>query len=123
MSRHISAQPATSEDQPTAADVLESQAKELDFLLSELIKTYEKEIAFFGNLESRDSTIEAQKRKIAAQARQISDMKRQLTMANINLDNLQSDYKRINRLLKNLQKSPLGRLQRKYWAIRKGGRS
>ncbi|WP_188538541.1 hypothetical protein [Kocuria dechangensis] len=124
-------QPGT-DDQDVAA-VLAAQAAELAALHQELIKSYEKELAFFANLEKRDRQARAHdnarlkkiwwletelrtRRDETVRLQQEADSLKEET------GRLQSELSRTRAALRNLQNSAMGRVQRSYWKMRQGAR-
>lgn len=108
------------------AAVLEAQADELVALHGELIRSYEKELAFFTNLEKRDR--EARKQDNARLKKiwwlESELRKRQQEVAGLQAETgrLRAELDRTRAALQNLQNSTMGRVQRSYWRMRQGAR-
>lgn len=111
--------PAGQERLPDVADVLEAQAAELVALHGELIRSYEKELAFFANLDKRDR--EARKQD-NARLKKIWWLETELRKRQEEIGGLQSELDRTRGSLRNLQNSAMGRVQRSYWKLRQGAR-
>ena len=112
MTEHLSPAPEPADRRPDVADVLEAQAAELSALHGELIRSYEKELAFFTNLEKRDR--EARKQDNARL--------KKIWWLESELRKQQQELERTRTALQNLQHSTMGRLQRSYWKLRQGAR-
>ncbi|MFI7481838.1 hypothetical protein ACH9EU_05405 [Kocuria sp. M1R5S2] len=111
--------PAGKRRLPDVADVLEGQAAELVALHGELIRSYEKELAFFTNLEKRDR--EARKQD-NARLKKIWWLEAELRKRQEEIGKLQGELERTRGALRNLQNSAMGRVQRSYWKMRQGAR-
>lgn len=111
--------PAGHDRLPDVADVLEAQAAELVALHGELIRSYEKELAFFANLEKRDR--EARKQD-SARLKKIWWLETELRRRQEEIGELQGELARTRGTLRNLQNSAMGRVQRSYWKMRQGAR-
>lgn len=116
-----------------AAAVLAAQAAELAALHQELIRSYEKELAFFANLEKRDREAKAHDnvrlKKIwwlEAELRTSRDeaarLQEEVDRLRDEAGRLQSELSRTRAALRNLQNSAMGRVQRSYWKMRQGAR-
>lgn len=105
--------------EPDAAEVLEAQSTELLALHKELIKAYEKELAFFASLEKRDRQAKA---KDDVRLKKIWWLEAELRRQQAETSRLRAELERTRGALHNLQKSPMGRIQRSYWKMRQGAR-
>lgn len=106
-------------DAQDVAAVLEAQAAELAALHQELIKSYEKELAFFANLEKRDREAKA---RDDARLKKIWWLEAELRIRRDEAAHLQNELSRTRAALRNLQNSAMGRVQRSYWKMRQGAR-
>ncbi|KLU08107.1 hypothetical protein [Kocuria sp. SM24M-10] len=104
---------------PGVADVLEAQSAELATLHQELIKSYEKELVFFSNLEKRDREAKA---KDNARLQKIWWLESELRRRQEEIEKLRTELDKTRTSLRNLQGSAMGRLQRVYWKMRAGAR-
>lgn len=92
------------------ADLLNEQSAELDKLSSELVKSYQKELDLLARIADQEKALARMK----AQEETIAQLKAQEMSA-------KTDAFRAQRHLRVLQNSPLGRLQRKYWQLKRKG--
>ncbi|WP_223286641.1 hypothetical protein [Kocuria atrinae] len=97
-----------------------TQAREIHALSKELAKSYEKELTFFKNLESRDKLLKSVENKLIkkiwwleTERRQLMEREEQLTER---ISKLESDLERT-------RNSKLGKVQRQVWRARKVVRS
>lgn len=118
MTEHHDAAPPD-EDQQDVAAVLEAQAAELADLHRELITSYEKELAFFANLDQRDREARAQDN---ARLKKIWWLETELRTQREEVVGLRAELERTRSALRNLQNSAMGRVQRSYWKMRQGAR-
>jgi predicted nucleic acid-binding Zn-ribbon protein len=128
---HAEAQPG-SDDQDAAA-VLAAQAAELAALHQELIRSYEKELAFFANLEKRDRQAKAHdntrlkkiwwlESELRTRRDETVKLQQEVDSLKEEAGRLQSELSRTRAALRNLQNSAMGRVQRSYWKMRQGAR-
>lgn len=104
---------------PDVADVLAAQAEELAALHKELIASYEKELKLLANQEKRDRE---SKQRDDERLKKIWWLESQLRTRQNQLGKLQTELERTRSSLHNLQRSPMGRVQRSYWKMRQGAR-
>lgn len=102
------------------SELLVTQAREIHALSKELAKSYEKELTFFRNLESRDKLLKSVENKLTkkiwwleTERRQLMEREEQLTER---ISKLESDFERT-------RNSKLGKVQRQMWRARKVVRS
>ncbi|WP_315279458.1 hypothetical protein [Kocuria carniphila] len=102
------------------SELLVTQAREIHALSKELAKSYEKELTFFRNLESRDKLLKSVENKLTkkiwwleTERRQLMEREEQLTER---ISKLESDLERT-------RNSKLGKVQRQMWRARKVVRS
>lgn len=102
------------------SELLVTQAREIHALSKELAKSYEKELTFFRNLESRDKLLKSVENKLTkkiwwleTERRQLMEREEQLTER---ISKLETDLERT-------RNSKLGKVQRQMWRARKVVRS
>lgn len=102
------------------SEILVTQAREIHALSKELAKSYEKELTFFRNLESRDKLLKSVENKLTkkiwwleTERRQLMEREEQLTER---ISKLETDLERT-------RNSKLGKVQRQMWRARKVVRS
>lgn len=101
----------------TVDQALEAQAAELAGLSAELIKSYEKELVFFSNLEKRDREAKAQDN---ARLRKIWWLESELRKRQEEIEKLRAELESTRTSLHSLRGSMMGRVQRGYWKMRAG---
>ncbi|MGQ1836895.1 hypothetical protein ACT4S2_00360 [Kocuria turfanensis] len=104
---------------PTVEQVLEAQSVEIAGLSAELVKSYEKELVFFSNLEKRDREAKA---KDNARLRKIWWLESELRKRTEEVEELRAELESTRTSLQNLRGSTMGRVQRSYWKMRAGVR-
>lgn len=114
------ATPSASSPEPTTGDVvselLVEQAREIHSLSKELAKSYEKELTFFKNLESRDKELKALEKKMTKKIWWLESERRQLLEQTTRLTN---QVKKLSAEQDRLRNSKLGKVQRQVWRARK----
>lgn len=95
------------------SDLLAQQAQEIRRLSEELVASYEKEIRFFQNLESRDEQLKTQER---AYLKKVWWLESELRKTREERDTAREQWERT-------RASRTFRLQRRVWKLRKAVRS
>ena len=112
-----SSEPASEE---VVSELLVNQAREIHALSKELAKSYEKELTFFKNLESRDKQLKALEKKLTKKIWWLESERRELmektALLTERVESVTADRDRI-------RNSRLGKVQRQIWRARKVMRS
>lgn len=112
-----SSEPASEE---VVSELLVNQAREIHALSKELAKSYEKELTFFKNLESRDKQLKALEKKLTKKIWWLESERRELmektALLTERVEAVTADRDRI-------RNSRLGKVQRQIWRARKVMRS
>lgn len=109
------------------SDLLVTQAREIHALSKELAKSYEKELTFFKNLETRDTQLKSVENKLTKKIWWLESERRQLMEREVALKDRQAQLEqRIGKLEADIERtrnSKLGKVRRQVWRARKVVRS
>lgn len=95
------------------SDLLVIQAREIHALSKELAESYEKELEFFKNLDSRDKQLKSVENQLTKKIWWLESERRQLMDR---ISELEADIERT-------RNSKLGKVQRQVWRAQKAVRS
>lgn len=102
------------------SDLLAQQAQEIRRLSEELVASYEKEIRFFQNLESRDKQLKTQER---AYLKKVWWLESELRKTREERDAAREERDTAREQWERTRASRTFRLQRRVWKLRKAVRS